>query len=246
MPWSDKAKQGETGLADKYQLYIPKGVTNGDVRLGAWFGYPYKNAAQAAALCLYGERMIDGEIDDGHLWLSVGAFEPGDKEGSFIIHETGREDRFPSQNSKFGKFLASANEVGLLDELENRQDPGRAALESRDALIWEDITLDIEEVVTPARKDEKSGEEFPASRQPLVRGFRLGRSFVTEDGAAAASSTPAASTNGGGGSDELKDKAVELAKSSDDYMSYLEAAAPLGIEPGHPLADEMFFKGARA
>lgn len=250
MPWSNKAKEGESGLADRYQLYIPKSSGEGAERVGAWFGFPYANAPTSCCLCLYGERSIDGEIDDGHIWLSVGAFEPGDEQGSFAVHETGKDDRYFSQNSKAGKFMASANEVGLLDFLEGRQDPARQQYETKDALMWEDLTLDIEEVSNPERKDEKTGQVFPASRQPLVRGFREGRAFT--DGGSSGGSTSAGATtakangNGSANDPELRGKAVEAAKASEDWMSYLEAVQPLGIEPGHPFADEAFFKGAKA
>lgn len=248
MAFSKKAREGESGLADNYQLYVPKSSGEGDERVGAWFGYPYPKTPTACCLVLNGERMIDNELDDGHLWLSVGAFEPGDEKGTFIIHESGREDRYPNQNSKFGRFLASANDVGLLDVMETRQDPARQVYETRDASIWEDLTLDIHETAVPEKTDPKTGQTFPATRVATIVGFREGRNFTTDgaSGSGASSGSAKTSTNGGAVTDDLKEKAVALAKKSEDYMSYLEAANELGIEPGHALADEMFYKGARA
>lgn len=123
--WSDAAKKGESGFAEDYILTVQT----------SRFGFPYEDNAEACCLVLGGERNIDGELDDGNLWLGVGAFEPGDKEGTFAIHESQDATKHPNRNSKFFKFFKSALDAGV--PLEEQQDAARVQYEEKDALVWE-------------------------------------------------------------------------------------------------------------
>lgn len=228
MSWSDKAKQGESGFADRYQLTITK----------SHFGFPFlatadnPDAGNACNLILEGEQSVDGDLRDAHLWLSTGDFEPGDAEGTFALHSTQDPDRHFSQNSKLGKFIKSALEVGV--PIEDNQAPDRVIHEEKDALIWVGLVLDIEEVQTSGT-NKKTGKEW-TGRQPLVRAF-IGKAGETSV------ATPASSSSNG----SKEDSARLLAKSSASYITYLEAVtSQLGVDPGDAMATNDFYVSSRA
>lgn len=225
MSWSDKAKSGESGLKDRYQLSVTAGR----------FGFPFPNAPQACALILEGEQSVDGDLSDGHLWLTCGDYEPGDAEGSFALHSTQDPERHFSQQSKIGKFIKSALEVGV--PIEDNQAPDRVIHEEKDALIWVGLVLDIEEVPTSGT-NKKTGEAWEG-RQPYVR------TFIGKTGDAATVVTPSHSTSSANGSKE--DSARLLAKSSASYITYLEAVtSQLGVDPGDSMATNDFYVTARS
>lgn len=227
MSWSDEAKKGESGLKDKYRLTVT----------GGKYGFPFPNAQQACALILEGEVNVDGDLSDGHLWLTCGDYEPGDAAGTFALHSTQDANRHFSQQSKIGKFIKSALECGA--PLEGNQAADRTEHEEKDALIWVGMILDIEEVPTEGT-NKKTGEAWQG-RQPYVRAF-VG--MAGDSGAPAISqATPTmTSTNG-----SKTDAAALLAKASDSYLKYLEAVtSQLSVDPGDELAQQAFYESARA
>lgn len=235
MPWDPKAKTGESGFADDYILAIS----------AARYGTPFPTAADVVALVLDGEREIDGELDDGHLWLSVGDFEPGDKEGSFALHSSQDADKHFNQNSKVMKFIKSAIDAGV--PIEERQDPKRAEYQEKDALMWVGLRLRIHEESIPEKSDPKTGQVFQASRQPLVTEY-LG----TVDAPKASQEAPAdavasAASNGGGSTESLVARAKELARKSPDYMKYLEdvTSGEYNANPADAVAQKDFFEAAK-
>lgn len=235
MPWSPEAKKGESGFADKYRLTIAK----------AHYGFPFvasaenPNAGNACNLILDGEMNVDGDLRDTHLWLGCGDFEPGDAAGTFALHSTQDANRHFSQNSKLGKFIKSALECDV--PLEGNQAADRAQYEEKDALIWEGMILDIEEVATSG-KNRKTGKEW-SGRQPLVRAFvgMADGSTTTATTTSSTTTTASASTNG-----SKTDAAALLAKASDSYLKYLESVtSQLGVDPGDELAQQAFYESSR-
>lgn len=215
--WSTKAQQGESGFADRYLLTVRT----------AKFGFPWPNATDRCALVLDGERNIEGNLDDGNLWLAIGDFEPGDEAGSFALHSSQDVSKHFNQRSKIGKFLKSAREVGLMDVLQSRQAADREQYEEKDASIWVGLTLDIEEVSVNYGKNKETGEEMEG-RQPFVRGF-------SEGGAAA-------SANG----TVTEAQAKLLAKGSTTYLAYLESITSRGVDAGDAKAQQAFYDAAKS
>lgn len=227
MSWSSKAKSGESGLKDRYQLSVTK----------AHFGFPYPNAPQLCALVLDGEvSEPSGDLSDGHLWLTCGDYEPGDAEGSFALHSTQDPERHFSQQSKIGKFIKSALEVGV--PIEDNQAADRVIHEEKDALIWVGLVLDIEEVPTSGT-NKKTGEAWEG-RQPYIRAF-LGMAGT------AGSVPPTATASSASSNGSKEDSAKLLAKASASYIVYLESVtSQLGVDPGDQMATEGFYTSARA
>lgn len=219
--WSQKAQQGESGFADRYLLTVRT----------AKFGFPWPNATDRCALVLDGERNIDGNLDDGNLWLAIGDFEPGDEAGSFALHSSQDVSKHFNQRSKIGRFLKSAREVGLMDVLQSRQASDREQYEEKDASIWVGLTLDIEEVSVNYGKNKETGEEMEG-RQPFVRGF-------SESGAPVASATTPAAASSNGSVTEAQAKL--LAKGSATYLAYLESITSQGVDAGDAKAQQEFY-----
>lgn len=203
--------------------------------------YPYEKNPTQAAVVIDGEANVDGEISDEHLWLKPGAFEPGDKDGTFLVHGTQKPDIYDTpgskkkklnKNSGYGKFLKSFEEVAGLDVLESAQDPSRNKYEIWDVLFWEGMVLDVEMVDEPFDFKNDAGEQITgSSRQPYVRGYE-GKSDGTSTPAAA--STPA-SNNG----------SVDP-KKFDSHLSYLEAYVAAGGDTGDEQASKTFYESARS
>lgn len=230
-PWSEGAKKGESGLVDRMWFHVNT----------ARYKFPYENAPTACALVLDGERNIDGDISDDHIWLKTGAFEPGDAEGTFALHEDQNPSRHFNRNSGMGKWLASAGEVGLMEVLEKRQAPDRQQYEEKDALIWEGLDLEIEYVESTfkLRSGPDAGKEVQ-SRQPYIRAFKA--DGAASNSAPAAAESSAASSNGTVTEDEAKD----IAKSSDSWIKYAEALTGKGLDPSHEYVQKGFYESARS
>lgn len=224
MAWGDDAKLG-SGLPDRFLLTItrarmetPEGWSNDSV-------------------VLKGEQNVDGELSDGDLRLSVGSFEKGDKDGTFLVHQTQRPEIFDTgyerkkkinKNSGYGRFLDSA--LGVVP-LEENQAPDRAKFEIWDLLMWEGLTVDVEmreRTFTYQKGHEKEGQSGTA-RDAFVVGF------VEAGGSATTSS---AATSNGSSTGELG----ELA-SYESYMSYVEAATNAGQSD---IASKADWEAARA
>lgn len=237
MAWDDKAKQGESGLADDYIL-----VTGTENR----FGFPFENAPEVCVLILEGARIIDGEEDEGREWLSVGDFEPGDKEGSFALHSSQNPDKQFNSSTKAMKFIKSALAAGV--PLEDLQKSDRAQYESKDARIWDNLALRIHvEPTEPVKL--KDGTMSKPGRQPLVTEYLGTREeFYGKGGAKAAVSSGASATISGGsdGSDGLDSKLTILAKASGDHLTFLEKAVELGVDPSDPRVSEESYSAAKA
>lgn len=250
MPWRNEAKEGSSGLAEKY---------NATIRRARW-GFPFPKAGDQIALILDFEREIDGSVDDGHIWLKPGnGWELGDKDGTinvqlgdggavdtrpvgtfieFYADGELKADKVMNKNSGYHRFLKSALDAGV--PLEAVQDPARMQYEEKDALMWEGLKLEITEKEESGtiQRGEGAGQTWNR-RQPLVTAF-LG---TVEGGAAP---TASASTNGNAGGDK-REAAAALAKSSDTFIKYLDAAnKELGIDPSDELASNDFYVGARA
>lgn len=239
MAWSDKATIGESGLADRFKFTVRS----------AKFAFPYDKAPGTCALVLDGERDIDGQIDDDHLWIKPGeTFEPGDSEGTFALHTSQDPDKHFNKNSGLFKFLKSGFEIGLGEALQAAQDPDRAKYEEKDALMWVGFTLDIEMVEEEFTL--KSGPEagkVVQSRQPRIRGFVApdgsSGASAAASGEASASTSEKASTNGTFSEEQAKELAVNTPK----FMKYLETLVEEhGVDTGSPLAQKAFYEEARA
>lgn len=224
--WSDKAQQGESGFADRYLLTVRT----------AKFGFPWPNATDRCALVLDGERNIDGNLDDGNLWLAIGDFEPGDEAGTFALHSSQDVSKHFNQRSKIGRFLKSAREVGLMDVLQSRQAADREQYEEKDASIWVGLTLDIEEVSMNYGKNKETGEEMEG-RQPFVRGFSEGGAPVDSVVAPTAGSANGVVTEA---------QAKLLAKGSATYLAYLESITSQGVDAGDAKAQQAFYDSAKS
>lgn len=215
MAWGPEATLG-SGLPDRFLLTIrtariktPEGWSN-DV------------------VVFEGEQNVDGDISDGDLRLSVGQFEPGDAEGTFLVAGTQRPEIFDThyerikkinKNSAYGRFLDSASAV--LVPLEQNQAADRAKYEIWDLLMWEGLTVDVEmrERTFVYKEDvgtHKAGESG-STRDAFVVGYVEGGAGAV----APAASTPAAN-NG----------SLDPA-SFDTHMSLIEA----WVEAGKELAD---------
>lgn len=230
MAWGSEATLG-SGLPDRFLLTIrtariktPEGWSN-DV------------------VVFEGEQNVDGDISDGDLRLSVGQFEPGDAEGTFLVAATQRPEIFDThyerikkinKNSAYGRLLNSAFEVMV--PLEQNQKPERAKYEIWDLLMWEGLTVDVEmrERSFVYKEDvgaHKAGESG-STRDAFVVGF-------VEGGAGAATpattSTPAASNNG----------SVDP-KKFDSHLSYLEAYVAAGGDTGDEAASKTYYEAARS
>lgn len=230
--WSTKAQQGESGFADRYLLTVRT----------AKFGFPWPNATDRCALVLDGERNIDGNLDDGNLWLAIGDFEPGDEAGSFALHSSQDVTKHFNQRSKIGRFLKSAREVGLMDVLQSRQAADREQYEEKDASIWVGLTLDIEEVSVNYGKNKETGEEMEG-RQPFVRGFSEGNAPVS--GAAGSQATASGSGTASANGAVTEDQAKLLAKGSATYLAYLETITSQGVDAGDAKAQQAFYDESR-
>jgi hypothetical protein len=186
-PWGDEATLG-SGLPDRFQFT----VSNSRAK------YPYEKNPTQVAIVIEGEQNIDGEIEDNHLWLKPGtAFETGDEEGTFLVHQEQTPDVYDgggpkpkkiNKNSAYGKFLASAISVIGIDELAAHQEathPEQSKYQIWDVTFWEGLVLDIEVVDEPFDFTDDEGKEVKGvSRQPYVRAL-LGKADVsTATGAA--------------------------------------------------------------
>lgn len=236
MAWSDEAGLG-SGLPDRFQFTVQKAVV----------GNPYEKNPEATAVVLDGERRIDDDIEQDHLWLKVGAFEKGDKEGTFLVHETQSADIFDTRaerikkinnRSSYGKFLGSLIDVYGMDALAAHQDPSRAKYEIWDLSFLVGLVLDIEMVEEPYSFKNDAGEQIEGkSRQPYVR------AVLSADGATAA---PAAATSNGSSSGPVDEAtATQMAKDSASFVKYLEAVTEKGVDPSHEFASNDFFVKAR-
>lgn len=226
--WSDKAKKGESGLPDDFIATVRQ----------ARYGFPFEENPESCNLVLKIEQNVDGQLDDQEIRLGVGDFEPGDKEGTFAIHSSQNEDKHFGRRSKVHRFITSALEAGV--PLEDRQDPSRAKYEEKDALIWEGLILRIkvEEEEGTFRQGPDKGKSF-TSRVPLVTEY-LG----TVDNPVE-SSAKSPDDNGDGGDKE--EQAKKLAKSSGNYLEYLEnVTSKLSVTPNDDLAKESFYDSARS
>lgn len=227
MSFGDDAKLG-SGLPDRFLLSIrqarmktPEGWNN-------------------PVVVLEGEQNVDGEVEDGDVRLSVGAFEAGDKEGTFLVHETqnpsvyepGSSDKKKkiNKNSQYGRFLESALQVGQ-DVLENNQSPDREKYSIWDLLFWEGLTVDVEMIERKFTYQEghpKAGEEG-TTRDAFVRGvFPTGEGATGATTSTTAAPNTAASTNG-----QAPDP-----KAYDTHMEYVAAGVNAGIAPSDLLDKE--------
>lgn len=239
MGWDPRAKTGESGLADDYVL-----VTGTDNR----FGFPYENAPEVCALILTGDRIIDGEEDEGHLWLSCGDFEPGDKEGSFALHSSQNEDKHFNSNSKVMRAIKSALEAGV--PFESLQNPSRAQYQEKDARMWDNLALRIhEEPTEPVQL--RDGSMSKPGRQPLVVEYLGTREKFFGGGEAraaasvsASASVEAAVNNGSG--DVTDEQVALLAKQSANPLAFLEKGVELGLDPSDPRLTQEAYTAARA
>lgn len=229
--WGDDATLG-SGLPDRFQLTVATSVID----------HPYEKNPTQAAVVITGESKVEDDISDEHLWLKPGAFEPGDKEGTFLVHETQTPAVFEpgssekpkkiNKNSAYGKFLNSvATAMGSFEALSANQDAAREKFQIWDVKFWEGLVLDIEMVDEPYDfKNKETGEQITGStRQPYVRAI-LGAGTTS----AAAAPAAAASPNG----------AVDPA-TFDSHMSYLEAYAAAGGDTGDEAASKAFWQAAR-
>lgn len=185
--WSDDAALG-SGLPDRFQFT----VSNARVK------YPYEKNPTQAAVVIEGEQNIDGEIEDNHLWLKPGtAFEPGNEDGTFLVHQEQTPDVYDgggpkpkkiNKNSAYGKFLASALDVIGKDELAANQSSEQSKYQIWDVTFWEGLVLDIEVVDEPFDFKDSEGKDISGvSRQPYVRAL-VGKADVS----GAATPTPEA------------------------------------------------------
>lgn len=229
--WNSKAKQGESGLADDYIL-----VTGTENR----FGFPYENAAEVCALVLTGTRIIEGEEDEGHLWLSVGDFEPGDKDGTFALHSSQNPDKHFNSNSKVMRFIKSALDAGV--PLEDVQDAARAEYMEKDATMWNNLALRIHEEPTEPVK-LRDGSMSKAGRQPLVTEYLGTREEFYASGGVKAPSASAGADNGSG--DITDEQLALLAKLSTGALDFLERGVKAGLDPSDPRLSESAFQAAR-
>lgn len=226
-PFGDDATLG-SGLPDRMVLTVAS----------AKIDTPYEKNPTQIAVVLTGEADVDGEKSDEHLWMKPGTqFEPGDKDGSFLVHTTQKPDIFddPSskkkkinKNSSYGKFLSSALAADQA-ALEANQDPAREKFSIWDVKFWEGLVLDVEVVEEPYSFKDDAGELVEGkSRQPYVRAI-LGA------GRATAAAAPAASANG-----------TVDPKEFDSYMKYVEAYIKAGGSTSDDAAGEEHYKKARA
>lgn len=231
MGWSNDATLG-SGLPDRFKLKVtsariktPEGWSN-DV------------------VMLEGEQNEDGEISEGDLRLSVGSFEAGDKDGTFLVHETQQPDIFDTRaerikkinkNSGYGRFLNSVFEVeGGKEALEGNQSPDRAKYEIWDLLFWEGLEIDVEMV----ERSFVYQAGHPKAGQPGTTRDAFVRGITGASGGSASAAPAAASSNGA--VDEAK--ATEIAKGSETYMKYLEAFAAAGGDTNSPAASKAFYE----
>lgn len=213
-PWSDSdAVKLGSGLPDRMILTVRTARAK----------YPWEKNPQQVGVVIEGEANVEGELSDEHLWLKPGStFEPGDKDGTFLVHEKQTPDVYDgngtpkklNKNSAYGKFLNSITsaENGGFDKLEANQSPDRAKYQIWDLAMWDGMVLDIEMVEEPYSFKNDAGELIEgATRQPYIRAV-LGKA----DGAAttpAASSAPASAPSSNG--------TINPAD-FDSYMSYVE------------------------
>lgn len=128
MPWEEKDRHGSE-KPFRYVFHIQKSTA----------GYTEYNQGQTCLLILEGKRQsVDGDLEDHHLWLSVGAFQPGDDDGTSFLHESGDESERFHPSSKVQQFIESAIDAGV--PLEER------GINSLDATMYAGLSVVIEEV----------------------------------------------------------------------------------------------------
>lgn len=241
--WSSDAGLG-SGLPDRFKFTVQNAKVDN----------PYEKAPDVVAVVLDGERQIEGDDpEEDHLWLKPGAFEAGDKEGTFLVHETQSADIFDTRaerikkinnKSGYGKFLGSIIDVAGIETLINNQDPARAKFEIWDVKMLEGLVLDIEMVEEKFDvKDKTSGEMVTVtSRVPYVRAV-LGKS----DASGATASTPEAQSSAASNGKIDEAGAAELAKGAKSFVKYLETLTEEhGVDAGHEWASKAFYDKANA
>lgn len=243
--WSDDAKLG-SGLPDRFFLTVAS----------AKVGTPYERNPTQSAVIIEGEADVDGEISDEHLWLKTGAFESGDKEGTFLVHETQDPSIYDDPTAKkkrinkstgYGKFLGSAEESIGFDVLASLQDDSREKYQIWDVKFWEGLTLDVEVIDEPYDFVNKETNErvVGSSRQPYVRGLvEKGKGKSVGAAAASAPAEAPASTSTNGSISEAQAKL--LAKSAGNHMAYLEAYVEAGGDPSDEMAKKPFYVEAKS
>lgn len=218
--WSDKDIKGESGLLDDYVFTVL------EAKYGYPFDPPYEDVCQ---YILNGEAEHDGDVEDYHVYLSVGAFEPRNgKEDRYCIHETGDEDKRFNANSKARRFIGAAHELGA-PVTEKGED-------SRDAhcLLGSKFRIENDEYETTIDGEKKT------VRTPLPTEY-LGEVDV---GAAGGTSSGSSDTSSGESSNGEADgdteaKLRQLAQEKGEYMEFVQdAVTELKLDIKDPLLDE--------
>lgn len=229
--WSDKAKTGESGLHDDFIISIGKSGT------GIPEGY------DGPVWLVEGElELPDGRLIDGDLRLGIGDFEPGDKEGTWLLHSSQNPDKHLSSQSGAMKFISSAIQAGVPLEERSRVMDGRD-LEERDLKAWEGLRVRVTHV-QEMRRNPKTGVE-KMGRQPLVTEYlgTVDAPKAPSGGNATESPAPAAPSSNG----STEDKARLLARASGNYLEYLEkVTGQLGVDPSDDVAAEAFYTSAKS
>lgn len=230
--WSDKAKTGESGLHDDFIIAIAK----------SYIGVP--EGWDNPVWIIEGElELPDGNRTDGDIRLSVGDFEPGDKEGTWLLHSSQNPDKHLSSQSRAMKFISSAvNNAGVPLEERSRVVDGRD-LEERDLAAWVGLRVRVthESVKTT---NPKTGVEG-VGRQPLVTEYlgTVDSPKAPSGGNATESPAPAAPSSNG----STEDKARLLARASGNYLEFLEkVTGQLGVDPSDDVAAEAFYTSAKS
>lgn len=216
--WDDNAGLG-SGLPDHFWFRFDK------VRAS----YPYEKNQSQCAVVMDGERrMEDGSVEDDHLWLKPGQqFEPGDKDGTFLVHQEQQPNVYEegsevkpkkiNKNSGYGKFLNSVHEVtGSWGVLADNQTDDRAKFQIWDLLMWEGLEAEIEVRTEKFEFKNDAGEEIKGeTRQPYVVAiYPAGSSGEAASGATATTAEAPSSAASSNGKPNPKDFSAPL-----DYIS---------------------------
>lgn len=236
MPWDDKDRKGEETAFPPYVFHIEE----------SFAGYTEYNDGDTCLGILNGKRETkDGDLEDHHLWLSVGKFRPVD-DGKAIEHleEPGKR---MDPKAKMQIFLNSAIDAGV--PLEER---GESSL---DMTMYAGLSVIVFE---EPRSFTPKGESEPRSyRVPKVVQFlgtfdpAIGPSFygdITQgvQNVKQAFGSETVSKVAGPAAEGEEAMAAKLARQAADYVGYLESVSKIGVNPGDEYATEEFFESARA
>lgn len=222
--WDDDAFEGSSGLHKQFVIDVRKSSA---VTPEGWSNPTW---------VLEGELTLpDGTKTDGDLRMSIGAFEPGDDGGTYIIHQTQDVTKKVGSSTGMMIFISSIKNAEGGAELkahlqENSRIIDDVDLMNRDLSIWEGLRLSI---------DHKKVERLnPTTQEVKMKDVAILSAYLGRtDGSAPASAPAAAATNGSGGGD-IDPKAFT------SYVAYLTAFTEAGGDASDPRAQRTYFDEA--